>query len=152
MLKNKKLNKRGISPVIATIIIVAVAIAIAIAVAFWVVGIAGLFTRYEKLEISYIYAQKSGTQWTINLMVKNTGSATATIDEVFLNGLPHDDAGATLGDDLANLPVSMNPGDTKTGTITISSSGTPSYNSGMTIEVKLHTAAGQEYYKAVVLP
>jgi len=62
MLKNKKLNKRGISPVIATIIIVAVAIAIAIAVAFWVVGIAGLFTRYEKLEISYIYAQKSGNQ------------------------------------------------------------------------------------------
>jgi len=29
-------------------------------------------------------------------MVKNTGSATATIDEVFLNGKPHDEAGATL--------------------------------------------------------
>jgi len=47
----RRLNRRGISPVIATIIIVAVAIAIAIAVAFWVVGIAGLFTRFEKLEL-----------------------------------------------------------------------------------------------------
>jgi len=98
MLRNRRLNRRGISPVIATIIIVAVAIAIAIAVAFWVVGIAGLFTRFEKLEISYIYAEpnEDGTGWKITLMVRNTGSATATIDQVFLNGIPNDDAADAL--------------------------------------------------------
>jgi flagellin-like protein len=143
MLKNKKLNRRGISPVIATIIIVAVAIAIAIAVAFWVVGIAGLFTRYEKLEISYIYAKtEEGGGWTINLAVKNTGSATATIDQVFLNGIPSPEAASVL-------TTSLPPGGSLVTSFSLS---TNSYKPGMTLEVKLHTAAGQEYYKAVVLP
>jgi flagellin-like protein len=146
MLKTRKLNRRGISPVIATIIIVAVAIAIAIAVAFWVVGIAGLFTRFEKLEISYIYADKNGG-WTITLMVRNTGSATATIDQIFLNGVPAGNLGATAG---PSTPVALTAGATKQ--FTISGLTTPTFASGMTVEVKLHTAAGQEYYKAVVLP
>ena len=38
------MRSKGISPVIATVIIVAVAIAIAIAVAFWLTGIVGIFT------------------------------------------------------------------------------------------------------------
>jgi flagellin-like protein len=42
---------RAVSPVIATIIIVAVAIVMSIAVAYWVLGLAGTFTRYEKIEI-----------------------------------------------------------------------------------------------------
>ena len=45
------MNLKTISPVIATVIIVSVAIAIAVAVAFWMTGITGLFSRYEKLEI-----------------------------------------------------------------------------------------------------
>jgi flagellin-like protein len=143
MLKNKKLNKRGISPVIATIIIVAVAIAIAIAVAFWVVGIAGLFTRYEKLEISYVYADKLTDGWAITLMVKNTGSATATIDQVLLNGKPYTLSGAS------ELLTALSPGSSITKSFTVPAA---SFNPGTTVEIKLHTAAGQEYYKAVVLP
>jgi flagellin-like protein len=144
MLKNKKLNRRGISPVIATIIIVAVAIAIAIAVAFWVVGIAGLFTRFEKLEISYIYAEAGNSWWTINLMVRNTGSATATIDQVFLNGKPYSSGGAD------SLLTALTPGGTIAASFTVFA--TSGFGPGATVEVKLHTAAGQEYYKAVVLP
>ena len=46
------MNRKGISPVIATVIIVAVAIAIAIAVAFWMTGIVGIFTgQVEQLQI-----------------------------------------------------------------------------------------------------
>ncbi|MEM2195026.1 MAG: archaellin/type IV pilin N-terminal domain-containing protein [Candidatus Methanomethylicia archaeon] len=139
----RRLNRRGISPVIATIIIVAVAIAIAIAVAFWVVGIAGLFTRYEKLEISYIYCSGKDTSGRpiIVLQVKNTGSATATIDEVFINGVP--DANAKVA-----LTTSLSPGGSIVKTFTCASS----HASGATLEVKIHTASGQEYYKAVVVP
>jgi len=147
----RRLNRRGISPVIATIIIVAVAIAIAIAVAFWVVGIAGLFTRYEKLEISYIYADGDATGgWTITLALKNTGSAVATIDQVFLNGKPATDLGASITPNPAGTNIALSPG--AATTMTISGLSTPTFNAGMTVEVKLHTAAGQEYYKAVVLP
>ncbi|MEM1547177.1 MAG: archaellin/type IV pilin N-terminal domain-containing protein [Candidatus Methanomethylicia archaeon] len=142
----RRLNRRGISPVIATIIIVAVAIAIAIAVAFWVVGIAGLFTRYEKLEISYIYAKKDGNNWVINLLVKNTGSATATIDQIFLNGKP-----PTTGVTVSPSTQVLDPGSSQGFTITIPIT-TTGFSAGTTVEVKLHTAAGQEYYKAVVLP
>ena len=39
---------KAISPVIATVIIVSVAIAIAVAVAFWMTGLAGAFTKFEK--------------------------------------------------------------------------------------------------------
>ncbi|MEM2927278.1 MAG: archaellin/type IV pilin N-terminal domain-containing protein, partial [Candidatus Bathyarchaeia archaeon] len=53
MLKSRK----AVSPVIATIIIVAIAISIAIAVAYWMVGITGAFTRFEKLEIVSAYAE-----------------------------------------------------------------------------------------------
>ncbi|MEM1547181.1 MAG: archaellin/type IV pilin N-terminal domain-containing protein [Candidatus Methanomethylicia archaeon] len=135
----RRLNRRGISPVIATIIIVAVAIAIAIAVAFWVVGIAGLFTRFEKLEITYIYVEND----QIKLRVRNTGSAAATIDQIFLNGIPAEQNSYSYfeGDSL------LTPGDEAVITIDVSE-----YSSGTTVEVKLHTAAGQEYYKAVVIP
>jgi flagellin-like protein len=149
MLKNRKLNRRGISPVIATIIIVAVAIAIAIAVAFWVVGIAGLFTRFEKLEISYIYAEPNEDGWNIYLKVKNTGSATATIDQVFLNGKPAADANANVDPaEITEAGIALSAGASTDITIFVSSG----FAAGMTVEVKLHTAAGQEYYKAVVLP
>jgi flagellin-like protein len=142
MLKTRKLNRRGISPVIATIIIVAVAIAIAIAVAFWVVGIAGLFTRFEKLEISYIYCSgKDGGKPIITISVRNTGSATATIDEVFINGKPDTEARNALS-------TSLTPG----ASTSVSFTCERDYASGTTLEVKLHTASGQEYYKAVVVP
>jgi len=147
----RRLNRRGISPVIATIIIVAVAIAIAIAVAFWVVGIAGLFTRYEKLEITYIYADGDASKgWTITLALKNTGSAVATIDQVFLNGKPAADWGVTPKPDPTSKEIALSPG--AVTTMIISDLATNNFKAGMTIEVKLHTAAGQEYYKAVVLP
>jgi flagellin-like protein len=136
-------NRRGISPVIATIIIVAVAIAIAIAVAFWVVGIAGLFTRFEKLEISYIYCsgKTNDGKPIITISVRNTGSATATIDEVFINGKPDIEARTAL-------TTSLKPGESLSKIFTCAST----YASGTTLEVKLHTASGQEYYKAVVVP
>ncbi len=84
--------RKGISPVIATVIIVAVAIAIAVAVAFWMTGIVGLYTRYEKLEIVNAYADWNSTDhvWVIVLQIRNAGSSDATIDEIFINGRPHD--------------------------------------------------------------
>ena len=75
-------------------------------------------------------------------MVRNTGSATATIDQVFLNGVPNDPAAAVL-------TGAISPGGSKTTFFTINTDG---FKPGMTVEVKLHTASGQEYYKAVVLP
>ena len=85
-------RKRGIEPLIAAVILVAVAIALAVAVAFWMSGIIGGYTKYEQLEVSAGYADwnEDNQTWIVVLQVKNTGSSDATIDEIYVNGRPHD--------------------------------------------------------------
>ncbi|MEM2495198.1 MAG: archaellin/type IV pilin N-terminal domain-containing protein, partial [Nitrososphaerota archaeon] len=54
-------KNKGISPVVATVIIVAIAIALAIAVALWASGLVGIFTRFEEVKVVSAYAElKSG--------------------------------------------------------------------------------------------
>jgi len=212
------LNKKGISPVIATVIIVSVAIAIAVAVAFWMTGITGLFTRYERVEITNCYADWDTTTkaWIIVVQLRNSGSDDATIDEIFINGRPHaaitnlqdyyigyinqkssaslthdtsgpdttenvyaqydiDDDNSTeliwpyygtdtsnyftqfdftngvplkAGEDMTIVVIMPGPGavDTQDNSVAVP------FKHGASIEIKLHTAAGKEYPKTVVLP
>lgn len=149
------MNNKGISPVIATVIIVAVAIAVSIAVAFWMTGIVGLFTGFEQVQITSIYATKNtdGT-YTITLTLKNTGTSSATIDNVFINSKPFDVESATvsISTEASTLDTtngySLSPGSTVKMWITLPSS----YKSGQSVEIKVHTASGKEYPKLVVLP
>lgn len=172
MAKSLKRNLKAVSPVIATIIIVAIAIVMAIAVAYWMLGMGGAFTRYEKVEFTSCYATKgtydptpenasngdSVSAFFINLRLKNTGSADATLDLLFFNAIPQQDVGDLLeikidGDTLSkteSLDVTIVPGDTKEGTIILKSGGT--FNSGMSLELMIQTVAGKQYPKVVVLP
>jgi len=144
-------NKRGISPVVATVILVAVTIVVAVAVAYWMGGIAGLYTRYEKLEISSIYAEAKGGGWNITVTVKNTGSADATIDNVLLNGKPYSSyTNVNLDPDLGTTGISLKVGEEAKITISVPQ-GEP-FTSGVSVEVRLHSAGGQEYPKTVTLP
>ena len=138
-------SKSGISPVMATVILVAIAIVIAIAVAFWATGLVGVFTRFEKIEIVAAYYDASSN--AVVLKVKNTGSATATIDDVYVNGIP----GATYTFTEGNETLS--PGDSATIQVTKppSAVGT-SFVSGVTYEVAVHTASGKLYPAAVLIP
>jgi len=158
-LKRVRRDGRAISPVIATVIIVAIAIAIAIAVAFWAVGLTGIFTRYEEVKVTSAYAESDGFGgFTIYMRLKNTGSADATLDDCFINGKPWDTFTPTglcqceavtigQGDPLqiytilsgqsANVQIDVAAGDAF---------------SGQTLDIKLHTAAGRDYPRAVVLP
>jgi flagellin-like protein len=143
-------RRKGISPVIATVIIVAVTIAVAIAVAFWMTGIVGLFTGFEQLQIVSAWDGKGG----IAIVVKNAGTSTATIDEIFINGRPSSEWGLVINKTAAtvNLPYPINPGRQVVFNLTFSK--VPSgyvVNPGTSLEIKLHTAAGKEYPKLIVL-
>ncbi len=81
-------RRRGISPVIAAVILVAVAITISIAAAYWMGGIAGQFTKYENVEIQTGYSTKGASGWTVTLQMKNTGSQSATLILAFVNDVP----------------------------------------------------------------
>jgi len=142
-------SSSGISPVVATVILVAIAIVIAIAVAFWASGLVGVFTRFEKLEITSAYVTMSGNQYNAILEIKNTGSASATIDRIFINGRPSGAFGATVSctGATAGGNVTLTPG--QTTTCTISSSN---FVSGVTYEIAVHTASGKTYPAAVQIP
>jgi hypothetical protein len=83
--------------------------------------------------------------WSITVTVKNTGSADATIDNVLLNGKPFNAVNASL---YTSLPISLTVGNSTTIVIAVPSS----FASGVSVEVRLHTAGGQEYPKTVTLP
>jgi len=155
-------KNKGISPVVATVIIVAIAIALAMAVALWASGLVGIFTRFEEVKIVSAYAESGkslgGTsyQFIVNMTLRNTGSADATIDNVIINGKPYT---ALTGVDIYIGGTKKDPatsgeplaaGETKTLGIGIATAA--GFKSGQTLDIKIHTSAGHEYAKAVVLP
>ena len=147
-------KRKGISPVIATVIIVAVTIAVAIAVAFWMTGIVGLFTGFEQLQITSIYDEAD----CIYVTVQNTGTSTATITDIFVNGLPHNVVGLQV--ELQNIQGNVQGDLTRGITFPAGSSATlhitlnnPPFTvrPGVSLEIKLHTAGGKDYPKLIVL-
>jgi FlaG/FlaF family flagellin (archaellin) len=146
-------DKKGISPVITTVIIVAVGIAIAIAVALWMSGLIGIFTRFEKIEIRNAYATKPAGSFLVKITFINTGSADTTIDSVLVNGRLYDEW-TTIGLD-KTLPLACPIGVQDTMTVTISDPATSDSSqlvSGVTVNIALHTTGGKEYSAAVTLP
>jgi len=157
---------KAVDPVIATVIIVAVTVAVAIAVALWMTGLVGGFTGTENLQIVNAYAVATSSPssgWNVTLQVKNAGTTTATIDQIFINGIPYTSVSVTSPSALtvtvsvgntAFSSISLSPGNSTTITIFIpQGSGTPlSFSSGQQVEIKLHTASGKTYPVQVVLP
>jgi len=141
-------NRRALSPVIATVILVSVTIVVAVAVSYWMGGIAGLYTRFEKIEISKAYAVKeTDGNFTITIELQNSGSADATINYVLLNGRPLSDVGATIN---ATLPLTINVG--KSAPLTITLPVSLGFQSGTTIDLKFHSASGKDYPQMLTLP
>lgn len=155
-------NLKGVSTVIATIIIVAISIVMAIAVAYWVLGIGGSFTRFEKLEFTSAYATyvpKSpgldNANYTIYMKIKNTGSASATIDpdSIFYNGKPADAYGKYSPAPSFGM-FTLEPGNSTIPQliITLPGNSTSNWVSSMNVELMIQTTAGRQYPKVITLP
>jgi len=157
-------NKRALSPVIATVILVAVAITVAVAVAYWMGGIAGQYTKFEKVEIQSALCRNAGEYWNISISVKNTGTAIATLDKIFINGIEVNAYGATgapaadSGLATTTLPATGLPlSSGQAGTIYVFIDGPTtapqweSVTSGTTVNIKIHSTGGMEYLKLVEL-
>jgi len=143
----------------ATVILVAIAIVIAIAVAFWATGLVGIFTRYEKLEVTA--AVYSNGQ--VELRVRNTGSSPATIDDIYVNGIPLALSGVTftgsgsvlsasspIASCTGSTPCSLSPGESIVIIVASPAAG-GSWVSGVTYEVSVHTASGKTYPASVLI-
>ncbi|MEM0316545.1 MAG: archaellin/type IV pilin N-terminal domain-containing protein [Candidatus Nezhaarchaeales archaeon] len=154
--KPLRCDEKAISPVIATIIIVAVAIVMSIAVAYWMMGLVTTFTRYEKLEYTAAYVVPTENGWDVTLTLKNTGTALATVNNILINGIPYDQV---VSDGKVNvdpeLPITINVGNSTTITLTLPKDRNYKFGlltSGISVEITVVTAAGNQYPKTVVLP
>ncbi len=150
LIYNKRMYRkyiRGISPVIATVIIVAVSIAIAIAVALWLSGTIGLFTAYEDVRITAIYE----SQDHIEIIIKNYGKSSVAIDALYSNPKNIGGAWNCSGrwyqlNAKADEPYVLEPGQ-KTLIIIMNLK----VNAGQTLEFKIHTSGGYVFSKSITL-
>ncbi|MEM2111603.1 MAG: archaellin/type IV pilin N-terminal domain-containing protein [Candidatus Bathyarchaeia archaeon] len=159
-------DKRALSPVIATVILISVTIVVAVSVAYWMGAIAGGYTSFEQIELPSVYAkwQSSTSNWNITIELKNSGSADATVDNIYVNGIPLKDYDSgivvlqydttTLDDptELASINLKVSKGASETVYLTLDESEDDGFTSGTRIEIKIHTAAGKDYPTSVKLP
>jgi hypothetical protein len=129
-------SKRGISPVIATIVIVIVALAVSMGGGIWLAGTVPAFAMYEELKVSSSYIENSDT---VVFHVKNTGNAEATIDVIYVNGRAPD------GDGWSATSFQLRPGDEATLTVTASYYPIETFTPGIAYDFTIGTAAGGKY-------
>jgi len=169
---NKLRKRRAISPVIATVILVAVAISVAVAVSYWMSGIAGQYTAFEQVEIQTGVCTIDGFgNWVIGISLKNTGTASATLTNVFVNdvevsgGYTTDVPPVHISGYAATTPAAgliKTNLDPTASTATITSGATAqitvyvgavygTLSSGTTVNIKIHSAGGMDYIKLIKL-
>ena len=161
-------NRKGVSPVIATVILVAITITVAVAVAYWMSGIAGQYTQFEKIEIQSAICtyEDEGTTgeefWKIEITLKNSGTKTATLTMVFVNEVMaiYPESTYIAGTHLLEANVStdhtltIDSGASAVVTVGISNWEGNYYvklTAGTTINIKIHSAAGMDYIRLVQL-
>jgi len=150
-------SRKAVSPVIATVILVAVAITVAVAVSYWMGGITSQYTTFEKVEIqSGVCTWNSTGFWKITLKLKNSGTATSTLNSVFINDIE----ATTYGQDWASLSGVVATNMTTTTSITSGANaminiyvdlGYATLSSGTTVNIKVHSAGGMDYIKLIEL-
>ena len=150
--------RKAVSPVLATVILVAVSITIAVAVAYWMGGIAGQYTKFEQVEIqSVISTLESEGNWSIQMILKNSGTSSATLVSATVNSLEVNEYNATYFDAQWNTNMSTSESITSGASRTIDlyidadRTGT-SLSSGTSININIHSASGMDYIKLVTLP
>ena len=150
-------SRRAVSPVIATVILVAVAITVAVAVAYWMGGIAGQYTKFEKVEIQSAVCVKETGHWNITIKLKNTGTATSTLNGIFINEVEVDNYNVTSAPGATEATTSMTisetilSGATATIQVCIDDEWGAPVTSGTTVNIKIHSAGGMDYIKLIVL-
>lgn len=150
-------KRKAVSPVIVTVILVAIAITITVAVSFWMGGISSQYTHFEKVEIQVGYAYSVAGGWNVSLTLKNSGSATSTIQHCFVNEKPVDGFNATgiIADEIhVSFPdtgLTLESGESTTVYVYISDGTVTKLTSGTTVNIELNSAAGMEYVKLIRL-
>lgn len=148
--KLRDTGMKGVSSIVAAVILLAVSIVVAASLAYWAGGLTGLYTESEKVEITSAYSMSwtNGTSgWTITLNLKNSGSADASIDSMFINGKPPSEYASSLN--VTVLPLHIASGQTAMFSFEIRRGS--DFSAGTIIDIKLHSAIGHMYPRLLML-
>ena len=126
-------NKKGVSPVIATLLMIAIAVTAAILVYVWSMGLIGTLTtgggqqvREQVILDSYRW---NATSSTMTLYLRNVGSSVVVLDAIYVGGTQ---VASNMGSTIAvQGPV-----------VTVSITPSGSYTSGVAYTVKCLTKTG----------
>ncbi len=163
-----KMNRKGISNVVATIILIAVAIALAVAVAVWVFGLAGSASKTATLQIQAVglndtanLASSTPGNAYLSLLVSNPSSAAIGINGFTLGSLscvfssPLSVPAGTQGELLVIVLAGSSGnftgvnavylGGTQQSTITATCSGRQAAQVGVQYSGYITTVSGQTY-------
>jgi flagellin-like protein len=157
-------KRKGVSPVIATVILVAVAITVAVGTSYWMGGISAQYTEFEKIEIQTGYSMFGvdgggvNSGWNITLQLKNSGSTASTITHVFLNDKPITLLATpvnvfTVGGLETSIPdtgLLLEAGQSK-GMYILVDDAYEALSPGTTVNIKLHSGGGTDYIKLIRL-
>ena len=153
-------SRKALSPAISTVILVGVGIAVNVAVAIWMGGMAVQYAKFEKVELQSGSCVKlgatGGEYWNITLELKNTGTASSTLNGCFINEVEVDGYYATSpvdGDAVTTMTDSeiIESGVTKYVSILIDYDNYKSLTSGTTVNIKITSIGGMEYIKPMEL-
>jgi flagellin-like protein len=128
-LRKIRKSTKALSPVVASIILIAVTVAVSIAVAAWMGALTVGFMGTEELKITNV--QFSGADG-IAITVKNTGSTSATVSEVYVNN----------GNDLLTgdgSDVTVDPNSQATITVT------QEWDAGSAYQIRVVTTKGNPF-------
>ena len=158
MSTNQVTRRKGLTPVISTVILISITLTTSISTAFWIKSTGYLFTGFEKLECqsatsSYDFATRT---WKISLVCKNVGTRPATIVHVYVNEVAlslgvNDPIPGNGGVDISPNGININQGTTTSFNIYIRQGGSSQPFGNLvgrqTILIKLVTEEGLEYFK-----
>jgi flagellin-like protein len=82
-------NKRGISPIIATLLLIAIAVAAAVVTYSWVMSMIAVQSAQSQTSIKIDFVQFTGTTNSsqVYVTVRNAGGIPATIDKIYITRL-----------------------------------------------------------------
>ncbi|MGD8505933.1 MAG: hypothetical protein PVF15_04640 [Candidatus Bathyarchaeota archaeon] len=144
-MKNLRKCRKALSPVVAAIILIAVTVAVSIAVAAWMGALTFTFMQTEELKI--LSAQKVTGTNAFDLSIKNTGSATLTMETILVNNVAETDIDwdtGTAGNQTSTQAVAA--GGSYTVRIWYN------YASGTKYEFAILTAGGNKYTYTATAP
>ena len=154
-------SRKGLSPVVATVILVSIVIVVSTATAFWFSGVSSSYYQTERVEIIHSSCVYLNDTWVISLSLKNTGSSNVLVKQLFINDVEVYSYGAQTpgqGRSCTDIPASglrISSGGSATVMVYIDgpefSGRYGSLTAGTSINLKLLTSSGMAYSRVVEL-